>query len=615
MAAPFSLHPGSGVLSIGTDTDYHIWALGWDVHALTHRPWALFDANIFYPLRHTLAFSENVVGSAVLAAPVIWVTGDPMLAANLVSLLSIPLSALGAWLLARRLGLSAPAAFVCGLVFGFTPPRFLRLDQFHLTTIEWMPFCLAYLHGYFATGARRDLRLAAAFFGLQALTSGHGAAMLVLAIALLLAERWLHGEPVAPVRRLRDLGWVGAALLVPVALVYLPYRAAQREVGLRRALDDWSVSASSFFTSTSHVQTWIVAHLPDWPWLRDPPDSWLFPGFLPLVLAGAAFALGRRRTGDRPPQGWWPLVAVGLDAALLFTLAVALRTARLGAVRLVASDKVLFAWQGWPVWLTILGLAAARVALRSRAPFAVVERLRGRESAPFDPRGYYAVILLVCFWLAVGPPIGLWQWVYWLPGLNFVRAPSRFLLLGVLALAVLAAIGVERLFVRRPARAQVLAAAAVSGLLLAEFAALPFPVQPYRVDPPGIDRWLDTQPKPFAVVEMPVPDSRDVVMQERSTTRYMLHSLAHYQPIVQGYSGIQPPGYARLRNQLVTFPDEPSLRALIDLGVTYAVFHADLVPPSDRPAVEARYERYSAWLTLESVDGDGRAYKLHYPVK
>ena len=113
MAYPYSLHPTAGVLTVGTDTDLYIWALGWDVHAFLHHPFSIFDANIFYPFKHTLAYSENVLGSAILAAPIIWVTGNPMLAFNLIALLSIPLSAYGAYLLARRLGSCRSRARSC----------------------------------------------------------------------------------------------------------------------------------------------------------------------------------------------------------------------------------------------------------------------------------------------------------------------------------------------------------------------------------------------------------------------------------------------------------------------------------------------------------------------
>jgi hypothetical protein len=537
MAYPFSLHPAVGVLSIGTDTDLYIWALGWDVHAFAHQPFAIFDANIFFPFRHTLAYSENVVGSALLAAPMIWITHNPMLAFNLVALLSVPLSALGAFVLARRLGASVAGATLCGIVFGFTPPRLLRLDQFHLTTIEWVPFSLAFLHGYFQTGSKRDLRLALALFTLQALTSGHGAAMLVLGMALVVGYHLTHGEPLALSKRLRDVGLAGALVLVPAALIYLPYREAQIEIGFRRALDDWSISTSSFFSSASHVQTWLLARLPDWTWLKQEPDAWLFPGVLPLLLAAAAFVTRRAVAGRRP------------------------------------------------------------------------------EANASRYRWLYLVVLVVCLWFAVGPPYGIWRGVYWLPGLNFVRVPSRFMLLGMLALAVLAAAGFDRLAIRLSGARRVATASIVGALLLMEFAAMPFNVEPYQIDPPAIDRWMNSLPKPFAVVEVPLPDSFSVITQERRNTLYMLHSLAHFQPIVQGYSGIQPPGYETLHWQLVRFPDEDSLRVLARMGVKYAVEHVDLIPPSERAEVAARYERCAQWLTLVHSEGDGRVWSIDYPVK
>jgi len=116
-------------------------------------------------------------------------------------------------------------------------------------------------------------------------------------------------------------------------------------------------------------------------------------------------------------------------------------------------------------------------------------------------------------------------------------------------------------------------------------------------------------------VEVPVPDSLSVISQERRNTLFMLHSLAHFQPIVEGYSGIQPPGYKATFRQLVSFPDEASLRMLLRLGVKYAVEHVDLIPSTERAAIEARYERCAAWLTLVHTEGEGRVYQLHYPAQ
>ena len=124
----------------------------------------IFDANIFYPNRNSLAYSENLIGSAVFAAPVLWLTGNPVLAVNVVSLLSCVLCGLGAYVLGRRVGLSPAAAVLTGLVFAFSPPRFFRFSQLHLTAVQWIPFSLASLHAYLDGGRKRDLRLASAVF-------------------------------------------------------------------------------------------------------------------------------------------------------------------------------------------------------------------------------------------------------------------------------------------------------------------------------------------------------------------------------------------------------------------------------------------------------------------
>lgn len=245
---PLSLHLGS--VSLGSDPDVHTftWTLGWNAHAFLHRPWAIFEANIFFPYTRTLAFSENLIGSAFIAAPVVWLTGNYVLAMNVVAMLSVVLCGAGAYLLARQLGLGTAAGLVCGIIFAFSPARFFRFQQIHLTAIQWIPFALAFLHAYLGNGRlraylgngrSRDLKLAVAFFVLQALTSLHGAVFLALAVAALLTQRALVRTGVARVRWLHDMGMVGAAMLGVLALVAVPYLTVQREMGLVRTLENW----------------------------------------------------------------------------------------------------------------------------------------------------------------------------------------------------------------------------------------------------------------------------------------------------------------------------------------------------------------------------------------
>ena len=148
---PFATGLATHVLSTGTDMDLAVWTIGWDVHSFTHQPWHIFDANIFYPWTNTLAYSENLIGSALLAAPVVWTTGNVVLGMNTAVLLSVAISAFGAFLLARQLGLSVGASFLAGLVAAFAPPRFFRMEQLPISSVQWIPFALAALHRYFDT--------------------------------------------------------------------------------------------------------------------------------------------------------------------------------------------------------------------------------------------------------------------------------------------------------------------------------------------------------------------------------------------------------------------------------------------------------------------------------
>ena len=206
---PLAPRAHEATLPVSPDTQLFIWTLAWDTHAVIHQPFAIFDSNIYYPERRTLAYSENLLGSTIFAAPVLWASGNPLLAMNVVALLSVVLGGLGAYLLAVRLGMRRDAAVLAGAVFAFAPARLFRISQLHLTTIQWVPFTLAFLHTYLDSRKPRDLRLAIAFFTLQVLTSGHGAVFVIVAAAALIVYRLVLREPIDAVRRVKDIGLHG----------------------------------------------------------------------------------------------------------------------------------------------------------------------------------------------------------------------------------------------------------------------------------------------------------------------------------------------------------------------------------------------------------------------
>jgi MYXO-CTERM domain-containing protein len=537
LAFPLSLAPATRALPLSADTRLFLWTLSWDVHALTHRPLHLFDANIFYPEPRTLAYSEHLVGSAVVGAPFLLATGNPVLAMNVVVLLSCVLSGAGAFLLARRLGIGTAGALVAGVVFAFAPPRFTRLAQLHLATVQWIPFCLAFVHSYLQGRRRRDLLVAIAFFTLQSLTSGHGGLFLLLALLAL-------GGYLAVTRRLpplgtlaRDVGVAGVLLLAVNLPFLVPYFLVQRELGLRRtigAVYDWAPNAASFLASPTHVDEALLSLAPPLERAVADAKAYMFPGWLTLMLLGA-LVLSRRRREDLP-------------------------------------------------------------------------RAEGGS-----PLAFYAVLALVSLWASLGPPFGLYTALYrLLPGFDLIRVPSRLAILTLLALAVLAGAGADRLLERVRPAARAWTGGALVLLLAGEFAACPLKAPAYAVEVGEVDRWLAERERPFAVVELPVAAATDAVASARNQSHYMLHSMLHWQPTVNGYSGFVPPRHEALFDQLTRFPDEGSVRALEKLGVNYVVVHRGDYGEEAFARIVAGAQAFPTRLIPVHEAPDGRVYSVRF---
>ena len=207
-----------------------------------------------------------------------------------------------------------------------------------------------------------------------------------------------------------------------------------------------------------------------------------------------------------------------------------------------------------------------------------------RRERPSREAVTLAVLLVGAALVALGPRVrafghdlgpGPWQLLRdTIPLFRMIRVTSRAGVFVALPLVMLAAMALERL---RPRQA-VLAGLGV--LALAETLIAPIPMPKWsqlidtRRDAPPVYRWLAAQPGRDPIVELPIFDVH--ALERRPAFHesvYMVYSTLHWRPMANGYAGIEPRDYVRLRELSRGFPAEDFLQALREIGVRHVVLH------------------------------------------
>jgi hypothetical protein len=340
-----------------------VWALAWDTHALFSAPLRLFDANIFYPSMLSLAYSEHFLGYVPIFAFPYALSGNPILAVNLLVFATYPLCALAMYFLARRFT-SRPAAATAGFFYAFCLWRYQSVPHLHMLGVQYLPLVLLFTERWLEARRVRDAVALALVMALQALSSYYLAYALGLMYApYLLVALWRWRRRL-DARRIIGLAAVAAVVGSLLVLTSLPYLRL-RELGLIPEYGESGPQAVGLMPALGALKVWeyfstaavgpvgyflaLVALLPPWRGRRWP----LGIGVL-LVSVGTILALGPGlRIGER--LYWSPYnvlleVVPGLSSVRLplrFRVVVQLGLALLAGLGLARLTTRRSAWVGW----------------------------------------------------------------------------------------------------------------------------------------------------------------------------------------------------------------------------------------------------------------------------
>lgn len=237
---PLAAQMGSSFPGDYGDPVFVTWAMAWVGDHVGRLAFADFwTANIFFPERGTLAFSEHFIAQSLMVLPIYWITANPILAYNAAFLLTFVLTGLGTFLLTRALTGSVIGGCVAAFVAAFNEYRLVyEVAHLHTLSIHWFPFALYGFHRYFETDQRRHLAIAAACLVALNLSSVYYMAYCAPFIVVFVLAELIGTGRWRTLRVWLEL-WAAAALVLVATLPFLlPYIDVQQRLGVRRSLDE-----------------------------------------------------------------------------------------------------------------------------------------------------------------------------------------------------------------------------------------------------------------------------------------------------------------------------------------------------------------------------------------
>ena len=296
------------------DTLSQAWTIDWVQHSLASAD-PLWDANIFHDSPRSLAYTDSLIGPALVLLPARWLGLSPIGVLNVGLLLAYASSAAAGYVFGKAVTRRAAVAVVVGVVFAFGTSNTFLAQHFNIA-LHPGPALAAAAVWLLADRRSEGQRVAPTLVALALVVALQGSASFNTAAITLLAA------VAAALGRWRDLGLrglglaagasaAGLAALLPLAW---PYFENSRSSGaLSHGLRDFGTTGASFTTVDPSLWLWGDAlATPTGLFGRQP----VFPGVVLLVLAVYGLLLWGRAADRRAHVFAVTFVLVGLVAAI-----------------------------------------------------------------------------------------------------------------------------------------------------------------------------------------------------------------------------------------------------------------------------------------------------------
>ena len=310
---PLSARPTDTVAYVG-DSLATVYFIAENGRRLVSDPAFLFSAGVAYPHNQASLFEAHRLLPALFASPLVALSGNPILATNLLGWFAYAFNAWATRRLALVFGISPVASFAAGALFAFNTYAVLEQPRLNIILLGFVPLAIAEVLHFARSGHPKHAWRAAGLWLAQAYTENYsaiyGGALILVALGVaLFVNRGQAGGP----RRWRTL--VPPALVAGLAFspIVLAYARMDAVYDFRREAPS-SMDLSHFFAT--QPGNWLYGKIG--PPVRTQQQSAHFVGFCALFL-GALTVLKAARGGRK--ERVWVSAAVFAIAALILLAA------------------------------------------------------------------------------------------------------------------------------------------------------------------------------------------------------------------------------------------------------------------------------------------------------